>query len=145
MRPDGGQLHGLARLLAAGQLEISVASSYALRDAADALAVVGGRAGGLSRSRIKSDTTARSSTARHPNQRVWSAGAQPSPMAAAPMTARGYRGIARRHLRGDARPYGCRSGSRNELIARAAPGMSPTPRRLPIVKRKVRPCLPRPR
>ena len=47
VRPDGGQLGGLARLLAAGQLEISVATSYELRDAADALAtVVSGRAGG---------------------------------------------------------------------------------------------------
>ena len=47
VRPDGGQLDGLARLLAAGQLEISVATSYELLDAADALAtVVSGRAGG---------------------------------------------------------------------------------------------------
>jgi NADPH:quinone reductase-like Zn-dependent oxidoreductase len=47
VRPDGGQLGGLARLLAAGQLEISVATSYGLGDAADALAtVVSGRAGG---------------------------------------------------------------------------------------------------
>jgi NADPH:quinone reductase-like Zn-dependent oxidoreductase len=47
VRPDGGQLDGLGRLLAAGQLEISVAMSYELRDAADALAtVVSGRAGG---------------------------------------------------------------------------------------------------
>ena len=45
--PDGGQLNSLGRLLAAGQLEISVATSYELRDAADALAtVVSGRAGG---------------------------------------------------------------------------------------------------
>jgi NADPH:quinone reductase-like Zn-dependent oxidoreductase len=45
--PDGGQLDGLGRLLAAGQLEISLANSYELRDAADALAtVVSGRAGG---------------------------------------------------------------------------------------------------
>jgi NADPH:quinone reductase-like Zn-dependent oxidoreductase len=45
--PDGGQLDGLGRLLAAGQLEISLAMSYELRDAADALAtVVSGRAGG---------------------------------------------------------------------------------------------------
>ena len=45
--PDGGQLDGLGRLLAAGQLEISLATSYELRDAADALAtVVSGRAGG---------------------------------------------------------------------------------------------------
>src|SRR3954454_17260955 len=47
VRPDAGQLRGLARLLAAGQLEISVATSFELLDAADALAtVVGGRAGG---------------------------------------------------------------------------------------------------
>ena len=45
--PDGGQLDGLGRLLAAGQLEISVAMSYELLDAADALAkVVSGRADG---------------------------------------------------------------------------------------------------
>jgi NADPH:quinone reductase-like Zn-dependent oxidoreductase len=47
VRPDGGQLGDLARLLAAGRLEISVARSYELRDAADALAtVVSGRSGG---------------------------------------------------------------------------------------------------
>lgn len=47
VRPDGGQLGGLARLLAAGQLEISIAASYELGDAADALAkVAGGTAGG---------------------------------------------------------------------------------------------------
>src|SRR4051812_23104777 len=47
VRPDGGQLGDLARLLAAGQLEISIATSYELRAAADALAtVVSGRAGG---------------------------------------------------------------------------------------------------
>jgi NADPH:quinone reductase-like Zn-dependent oxidoreductase len=47
VRPDGGQLDGLGRLLAAGQLEISVATSYELLDAADALAtVVSGRADG---------------------------------------------------------------------------------------------------
>jgi NADPH:quinone reductase-like Zn-dependent oxidoreductase len=47
VRPDGGQLGGLARLLAAGQLEISVAATYELHDAADALATaVSGRAGG---------------------------------------------------------------------------------------------------
>jgi NADPH:quinone reductase-like Zn-dependent oxidoreductase len=45
--PDGAQLDRLGRLLAAGKLEISVAMSYALLDAADALAtVVSGRAGG---------------------------------------------------------------------------------------------------
>ena len=45
--PDGGQLDGLGRLLAAGQLEISLATSYELRDAAAALATaVSGRAGG---------------------------------------------------------------------------------------------------
>jgi NADPH:quinone reductase-like Zn-dependent oxidoreductase len=47
VRPDGGQLGALAGLLAAGHLEISVARSYELVDAADALAtVVSGRAGG---------------------------------------------------------------------------------------------------
>ena len=47
VRADGGQLGGLARLLAAGQLEISVAKSYQLAAAADALAtMVSGRAGG---------------------------------------------------------------------------------------------------
>jgi NADPH:quinone reductase-like Zn-dependent oxidoreductase len=47
VRPDGGQLSGLARLLADGQLEISVAASHELVDAADALAtVVSGTAGG---------------------------------------------------------------------------------------------------
>jgi NADPH:quinone reductase-like Zn-dependent oxidoreductase len=47
VRPDGGQLDGLGRLLADGQLEISVAMSYELLDAADALArVVSGRVGG---------------------------------------------------------------------------------------------------
>jgi NADPH:quinone reductase-like Zn-dependent oxidoreductase len=47
VRPDGGQLDGLGRLLADGQLEISVAMSYELPDAADALATaVSGRAGG---------------------------------------------------------------------------------------------------
>jgi NADPH:quinone reductase-like Zn-dependent oxidoreductase len=45
--PDGAQLDRLGRLLAAGQLEISVAMSYELLDAADALAtVVSRRAGG---------------------------------------------------------------------------------------------------
>jgi NADPH:quinone reductase-like Zn-dependent oxidoreductase len=47
VRPDGGRLNGLARLLAAGQLEISVATRYELHAAADALATaVSGRAGG---------------------------------------------------------------------------------------------------
>jgi NADPH:quinone reductase-like Zn-dependent oxidoreductase len=47
VRPDGGQLDELGRLLAAGQLEISVALSCELPDAADALAtVVSGRADG---------------------------------------------------------------------------------------------------
>jgi NADPH:quinone reductase-like Zn-dependent oxidoreductase len=47
VRPDGGQLAGLARLLAAGQLELSVAASHELVDAADALAAaVSGTAGG---------------------------------------------------------------------------------------------------
>jgi NADPH:quinone reductase-like Zn-dependent oxidoreductase len=45
--PDGGQLDRLGRLLAAGQLTISIATSYELRDAAAALAtVVSGRADG---------------------------------------------------------------------------------------------------
>ncbi len=45
--PDGGLLDRLGRLLAAGQLAISVATSYELRDAAAALAtVVSGRAAG---------------------------------------------------------------------------------------------------
>jgi len=47
VRPDGGQLGALARLLAAGQLEISVATSYELVHAANALATaVSGRSGG---------------------------------------------------------------------------------------------------
>ena len=47
VRPDGGQLDALGRLLAAGQLETPVATSYELRDVADAVAtVVSGRAGG---------------------------------------------------------------------------------------------------
>lgn len=47
VRADGGQLDGLGRLLAAGQLEISGARSYELLDAAEALAaVVSGRADG---------------------------------------------------------------------------------------------------
>jgi NADPH:quinone reductase-like Zn-dependent oxidoreductase len=47
VRPDGGQLSGLARLLAAGQLESSVATSFELVEAAHALAtVVSGSAGG---------------------------------------------------------------------------------------------------
>jgi NADPH:quinone reductase-like Zn-dependent oxidoreductase len=47
VRPDGGQLDGLGRLLGTGPLEISVAMSYELPDAVDALAtVVSGRAGG---------------------------------------------------------------------------------------------------
>jgi NADPH:quinone reductase-like Zn-dependent oxidoreductase len=47
VRPDGGQLDALGRLLAAGQLEIPVATSYELRDVADAVAtVVSERAGG---------------------------------------------------------------------------------------------------
>src|SRR4051812_34159288 len=47
VRADGGQLRDLARLLEAGQLEISIATSYELPDAAAALAtVVSGRAGG---------------------------------------------------------------------------------------------------
>jgi len=47
VRPDGGQLDALGRLLAAGQLEISVATSYELLAAADALATaVSGRASG---------------------------------------------------------------------------------------------------
>ena len=47
VRPDGRQLRDLATRLAAGQLEIPVAASYRLADAARALAqVVGGHAGG---------------------------------------------------------------------------------------------------
>jgi NADPH:quinone reductase-like Zn-dependent oxidoreductase len=47
VRPDGRQLRDLATRLAAGQLEIPVAASYPLADAARALAqVVGGHAGG---------------------------------------------------------------------------------------------------
>ena len=47
VRPDGGQLRDLAQLLADGRLTISVASTYALLDAPDALArAVSGRAGG---------------------------------------------------------------------------------------------------
>jgi NADPH:quinone reductase-like Zn-dependent oxidoreductase len=47
VRPDGDQLRDLARLLAAGRLDMSRATTYGLCDAADALAtVVGGRAGG---------------------------------------------------------------------------------------------------
>jgi NADPH:quinone reductase-like Zn-dependent oxidoreductase len=47
VRPDAGRLGALARLLAAGQLEVSLATSYELPDAAYALATaVGGRAGG---------------------------------------------------------------------------------------------------
>ncbi|MBV9799671.1 MAG: NADP-dependent oxidoreductase [Solirubrobacterales bacterium] len=47
VRPDGGQLSTLARLLADGQLEVSVTITYGLDDAAAALAsVVGGHARG---------------------------------------------------------------------------------------------------
>jgi NADPH:quinone reductase-like Zn-dependent oxidoreductase len=47
VRPDGEQLHDLAQLLAARQLEISLARTYALNDAAQALATaVKGAAGG---------------------------------------------------------------------------------------------------
>ena len=47
VRPDGGRLRKLAQLLAGGQLEISLALTHGLLDAADALAtVVSGRAGG---------------------------------------------------------------------------------------------------
>jgi NADPH:quinone reductase-like Zn-dependent oxidoreductase len=47
VRPDGDQLRDLARLLAAGRLDISRATTYGLADASDALAaVVSGRAGG---------------------------------------------------------------------------------------------------
>src|SRR3954453_17860310 len=41
-------------------------------------------------------------------------------MAAGRMMAAAYRGISRRYLRGETRPYGCRSGSQSELIAGAA-------------------------
>jgi NADPH:quinone reductase-like Zn-dependent oxidoreductase len=47
VRPDGDQLRRLAQLLAVGRLQISVAKTYELPDAAEALAtVVSGRAGG---------------------------------------------------------------------------------------------------
>lgn len=47
VRPDGDQLRDLARLLADGRLEISVAATYRLHEAAAALTtVLGGRAGG---------------------------------------------------------------------------------------------------
>jgi NADPH:quinone reductase-like Zn-dependent oxidoreductase len=47
VRPDGDQLQRLAQLLEKGAVEISVAGTYALRDAADALAsVASGCAGG---------------------------------------------------------------------------------------------------
>ena len=47
VRPDGGQLRALARLLADKQLQVAVALSYGLPDAADALAtVISGRAAG---------------------------------------------------------------------------------------------------
>jgi NADPH:quinone reductase-like Zn-dependent oxidoreductase len=47
VRADGGQLRSLAQLLANGRLAVSVASTYPLDDAADALAAaVGGRAAG---------------------------------------------------------------------------------------------------
>jgi hypothetical protein len=52
VRPDGEQLHDLAQLLAARQLEISLAMTYGLPDAAQALAtVVSGGAGGAGRAR----------------------------------------------------------------------------------------------
>ena len=47
VRPDGGQLRNLAQLLADGQLKISIAISYGLLDAAEALSTaVSGRPGG---------------------------------------------------------------------------------------------------
>jgi NADPH:quinone reductase-like Zn-dependent oxidoreductase len=47
VRPDGGQLRRLAQLLADGQLAVSVAKTYELPNAAEALAeVVSGRTGG---------------------------------------------------------------------------------------------------
>jgi hypothetical protein len=47
VRPDGDQLRDLARLLDAGRLAVSRATTYGLPNAADALAtVVSGRAGG---------------------------------------------------------------------------------------------------
>jgi len=47
VRPDGGRLRNLAQLLAEGQLEVSVGTTYGLLDAAEALAkAVSGRAGG---------------------------------------------------------------------------------------------------
>src|SRR4051794_28173437 len=54
------------------------------------------------------------------------------------MMATGDRGIARRYLRGETRPYGCPSGSPARVACRAALGMSPIARGS-IVKRKVRP------
>src|SRR3954453_5665980 len=42
-------------------------------------------------------------------------------MAGAPIIATGYRGIPRRYLRRGTRPYGCPSGSQDELIAGAGP------------------------
>src|SRR3954447_16088901 len=48
-------------------------------------------------------------------------------MAGARLMATGYRGIARTSFAGKTRPYGCPSGSRNELVADAPLGMSPTP------------------
>jgi NADPH:quinone reductase-like Zn-dependent oxidoreductase len=47
VRPDGTQLRGLAKQFGDGQLEIPVAASYRLADAAQALAhVAGGHAAG---------------------------------------------------------------------------------------------------
>jgi len=47
VRPDGGRLRNLAQLLAEGQLQVSVGTTYGLLDAAEALAkAVSGRAGG---------------------------------------------------------------------------------------------------
>jgi NADPH:quinone reductase-like Zn-dependent oxidoreductase len=48
VRPDGGQLRGLARLLAEGKLSLPVAEGMRLDDAASALARVtgGGRSQG---------------------------------------------------------------------------------------------------
>src|SRR3954462_8683956 len=47
-------------------------------------------------------------------------------MAGARMMATGYRGIARRYLRGETRPYGCPSGSPERVDCRRGPRHEPT-------------------
>src|SRR3954453_17214292 len=54
-------------------------------------------------------------------------------MAGARMMATGYRGIARRYLRGETRPYGCPSGSPERVDCRRGPRHEPT-RGVSIVK-----------